>query len=623
MRVRDRMKQVSEVITTWRVDGEKLAVDVATQLLEDLNTPTSLGLYIALKHSDIESLVSHKVRPEDYLSANAFRDDYLAVSFLSKFPFKGREGVTRRKAVDNFLKAEELCRETNKRFTKSTRVGDFQNIHPAVHPVLHLMQLKIASILGDFNVEEWRQKCRFGPGATDVHHGIRATLYDKIGSTLSATADARPVATFMVNAMGSWVRSRRSLSPFDEGPYLPLEEGEVAIASGNTIAFVPKNAKTDRTIAIEPSLNVFLQLGVGRMIRSRLRRHGLDLDTQEPNQRMAFMGSRAFSGIATVDLSMASDTIARAVIYDLFPIQWVEVMDLIRSKYGTIDEPLYGEKKTFFYEKFSSMGNGFTFELESLLFYALAWAVTSHLGLSTEYVRAYGDDIVIPADAVELLTVMLGVLGFQVNADKTFKNGLFRESCGKDYYDGNDVRPFFLKEVPSDAQEIIRMANGLRRLAFRRNGNHNCDSRLRSAWVCAVRRLPKSVRDSVRGPLFNSDDFESGDDQTLGSGLAEASVSPYVRLSRSQRERGWDGVWYKYARVLVSAKHFRPKDANIAYQAWLYGLSRGRDSRELKTLSVGERVRLTPFQIPFRSLTASRLSTSGVSHGWVDAVDWA
>ncbi|DAD50787.1 TPA_asm: RNA-directed RNA polymerase [ssRNA phage SRR5466338_3] len=622
MRIRDRISQVSEVVKTWSVDGEKLAIDVASQLFEDLNTPTSLGLYMALQAGDIQTLVNHKIHPRNYISSSEFRDDYLAVSFLAKFPFKGNESSTRTQALLNFQEAEALCRSTNRRFTSATRVDDFRKIHPAVHPILHRMQQKIASILGDFDPEEWCRSCRFGPGATDLHKGIRATLYDKIGTGLSATADAIPVAEFIVNAMVPWVRSRRGLSPFDDGPYEPITKEEITLAPGNTVAFVPKNAKTDRAIAIEPSLNILLQLGLGQMIRRRLKRIGLDLDDQSANQKLAFLGSK-FGRIATIDLSMASDTIAGAVVADLLPIRWYHFLDLVRSKWGTLDdEQLMDGPQKFVWQKFSSMGNGFTFELESLLFYSLAWATTTYLGLSTEYVRAYGDDIVVPVEAVELLTVMLGVLGFKTNPNKTFSEGPFRESCGKDYYDGNDVRPFFLKEVPSDAQTIIRMANGLRRLAHCRNGYSSCDSKLRATWVRCIRRLPKSVFRTLRGPLYNLEDLSAGDDGTLGVGFSEAAVSPFFRLSRFERKRGWDGVWYRYARVLESAKHFRPKDVNLAYATWLYGLSRGRDSRELKTLSEGCFARLTPFEVPFRSLTTSKLSLHGVSRGWPDTLDW-
>lgn len=610
MRVSDRVKQLTRVIKTWSVDGDSVAFDTASQLYEVLDTPTSLGLFIALKARDFDTIVNHSVAPDSYLDARSFENDYLAVSFLSKYPFTGREKLTRSKAVESFLEAENLCRSTNKRFLSSKLCGD--KFTAPVHSILHGMQGKIASILGDFSFDEWHRNLRFGPGADTSHTGIRATVYDKISTKFSCTADSVAVALAAINSSQVWLRSIFGLSPFDDGPYRRLEVSDLDIVPGSKITFVPKNARTDRAIAIEPHLNIFLQLGIGAMIRSRLLRCGLNLNDQSANQRLARRGS-ILNHLATIDLTMASDTIARRLVQTLLPFQWFEMLDLVRSKSGRLPN----EEQSIYFEKFSSMGNGFTFELESLIFYALGWAVCTHLSLPTDELRVYGDDIVIPSQGTELLFQMLEVLGFKANVKKSFSDGPFRESCGKDYYNGIDVRPVFLKEKPSNAQSIIRMANGLRRLAHRRSGNFGCDRVLRRPWLSAIRRLPKSLSSHLMGPLFREDG--SSDDGTLGVSFEEATRSPLHRLSPLERGRGWDGVWYRYATVSTRAKLFVPKDIAAWYAAWLYGLGRGVESREIEESLSDRNVSIG---VPFRSLATSSVSANAVSNGWYGPVNW-
>jgi len=90
-------------------------------------------------------------------------------------------------------------------------------------------------------------------------------------------------------------------------------------------------------------------------------------------------------------------------------------------------------------EKFSSMGNGFTFPLETLIFWGLAASCCEN----NSDASVYGDDIVIPTDKYDLLVEVLQVCGFEVNVGKSYNTGLFRESCGKDYFSGIDVRPTY------------------------------------------------------------------------------------------------------------------------------------------------------------------------------------
>lgn len=104
------------------------------------------------------------------------------------------------------------------------------------------------------------------------------------------------------------------------------------------------------------------------------------------------------------------------------------------------------------------MGNGFTFELESLLFYAIT-RVVCRLSGKAGRISVYGDDIIAPAAVVPRLIRIFYWLGFRTNAKKTFWRGPFRESCGKHWYRGYDFSPFYIRRRVSTLPDLITLLN--------------------------------------------------------------------------------------------------------------------------------------------------------------------
>jgi len=177
---------------------------------------------------------------------------------------------------------------------------------------------------------------------------------------------------------------------------------------GNRFMTAPKDATKFRGIAVEPSINVFYQLAYGKVIRARLRRWGINLnDGQDIHRHLAGESSRR-GHLATLDLKNASDTISRNLVKLLLPHNWFSVLDSLRSK------------KTFFkgayhlLEKFSSMGNGFTFELETLIFLGLISAITGVDRIGDD-VFAFGDDLILPVSYSEDVIAMLAFCGLETN----------------------------------------------------------------------------------------------------------------------------------------------------------------------------------------------------------------
>lgn len=325
-------------------------------------------------------------------------------------------------AFDTFMKAEDLCLETNRRFR-----ANLPGVSSGVHSVLHCASRKIDCILGD--VPDYSElKFSFGPGASTSVKRARSNPRVKIEAPLTCSHEFIPHAKEFLAEFPGWTESKVSK---DRNLLLHTSHGK--------LQFVPKSSKTYRSIGVEPSLNGFGQQGIGKYIRHRLQRAGVDLTDQTRNQKLACQGS-IDNSLATVDMSSASDTIAYGMVLHLLPYDWFDFLDRFRT--GVVSY----KGKDIRLQKFSSMGNSYTFELESLIFYALAFGTCSHLGLSTKNVSVYGDDVIIPVEAMALFEEVLTVCGFIINMKKSFADGPFRESCGADYLDGIDIRPFYLKD---------------------------------------------------------------------------------------------------------------------------------------------------------------------------------
>ena len=511
-------------------DGSRLVKSVASDLFESINTPVSLKCEILLRYGQMEDLLRLAISPHEYNCPFKFRDDYQAVSFLKKVPFEV-PGIDRKAAArQKFDEAEKACLSTNERIRNF--ISQPSKASSVVLRGFSLAARKIDEVLGSFSSREWLFSCRFGPGSFNhpEQRGL-TSAYDKLQVSPSVTHDFADLGAILVQSSPPWARSVTDSEDDGFWPFVGVRD--LHLVPGNRVTFVPKTAVTDRSIAIEPLLNVYAQLGLGRMIRKRLRKVGIDLNSQSFNQEAARLGSIDGS-LATIDLSSASDTLAKALVHFLLgsgrsSLGWLPALDISRSKIGELDG------KSFVYEKFSSMGNGFTFELETLVFWALSASACEISGSDPERVLVYGDDIVVPVDAYDVLVELLTFAGFTLNQAKSFKSGAFRESCGKDYYGGLQVRPFFQKEVPQDLSGLFKMANGLKRVAHSRTGSLACDAVYKNAWLTVVDEIPVSIRRSVLVPAH------AGDTDGLVVDWDYACRSPFVFPHRGGWE-GWTGL---------------------------------------------------------------------------------
>lgn len=443
--------------------------------LSSLDCPHSLAIWLLYNNREHQQLVDLGFQPEWFNDSSGFRDAYTAHNFLSKADFFKLSVSKEAVAYAKFFEYEELCKHTNNRFRN---LSLDPNYHGSNVWLLNATIRKIDEILGDFDAEELVNASNWGPGVTTLLKGNHVSAVNKFHLENGITRD-------LYALVGEWF----PLAYPRWHEHLVSVNGDSCFnyQVGNTIVTVPKNSKTDRVIAVEPGLNLWFQKGCGTMIRRRLRRRGVNLSDQGVNQRLSKLGSVS-SDLATVDFSSASDSISRELVRELLPPRWFALLNACRTPLGVHD------KKIIRWEKFSSMGNGFTFELESLIFYAAALAVCDLEKSSTENVSVYGDDVIIPSSCFDLFSSFSMFLGFRVNQKKSYASGYFRESCGAHWFNGVDCKPIFLKERLSNVQSVYKLVNSVRLLAHRRNFHHGCDVKLLNTWRHLLSRIPKRFR---------------------------------------------------------------------------------------------------------------------------------
>lgn len=461
-------------------------------------------------------------------------------------------------ALASFASSERKCKRTNKRlrhyFTHPERID------PLMYQVMRLAQSISHDIFGSVSRLTFHKICErsgFGPGfnysSTDLEHRHR---YYKVGGPHAVTAAALPYVKVLLNYSPHWRDS------------LISEGGTFDVVGGNRVTTVPKTAITNRTIAIEPSLNVYIQKGVDSYLKERLRHHGVTLTNQVRNHPPARRGSTRPLYAATVDLSSASDLISTEIVRFLVPQDWYTLLDDLRSQEYTFDRGRVWHR----YEKFSSMGNAFTFPLESIIFYSIAKACTIISGSRLSVLRVYGDDIVIDPRAALLLYDALKFAGFTPNTEKSFIFGHFRETCGSDFLAGVDLRPVYVRRCPRNDQEIYNLYNRLLRHRLGFQFHNLCEYLYKLAGV----------------PLIGPPDLPRGKNFHRWYAGKSVEFDSYFHAPRSEGERfrRWDPHLHRsYWRLRVL--RFKPKKQDTTswnmqfwYLCFLTGVSsnKGVDS---------------------------------------------
>nr|WEU70940.1 MAG: RNA-dependent RNA polymerase [Hangzhou fiers-like virus 5] len=517
--------------------------DVALSYMEGLGSPCALSVAIMLRYGEFDQLSSKDVDPLQYNCSDAFFRDAAAVAFLKKADFLPLS-VSERKArtLAKWHEAEQSCFRANRRLSFLLS-GHPSSGCPAEAPIRNFFERVKRRIVNTIGSSCPPLSGRFGPGATLSDTSRKCSVLHKMSSKMTATFPA-------------WVHLR-SWSENGWARAWKTRQEEITEVRGNHYFQVPKTSRVDRPCCKEPSFNGFLQLGIGSVLRQRLKaRAGIDLDHgQEKHRRLARDGSRS-SRWSTLDLSSASDTICKTLVEVLLPPDWFELLSSVRSPLTLVNG------KWYLLEKFSSMGNGYTFELETLIFWALCATVLEDCGFDPVEVSVYGDDIIIPSGSERAVVAALRYCGFELNSKKSFASGYFRESCGGDFFNGAPVRGHYLKELPDEPQKLISLANGIRRTALALCPSRLCDSGLLRSWLRVLDRIPSHIR-SCRGP------------ESLGDVVIHDE--PEYWDTKPDPHHPWTFLIRVYAPTRYQRVRFERFDEEIQMAAAVYLLTTGVD----------------------------------------------
>lgn len=368
-----------------------------------------------------------------------------------------------KRAIEKFFDCNEACKDfvlEPKRLYDDLLINEVKGIlddwlHPDGVPL---------------GLADFAEVCSLGSGANIKSDDD--SFYTKLFDSPLSASDSSLYVLYRtaISRNPTWAQAEAARS---------ASHGEFLVGAGS-ITTVPKQFDIERTVITEPTLNMWFQRGLGLRLDSiLLKRTGISLTYQpDHNREMARLGSIDGS-FGTIDLSSASDRIALSLCEEILPLYFVRWLKLLRTK--RVRRPDGSERELYMV---SSMGNGFTFSLQTMIFASIVIACYRLLGikalkprnpkkipvnlpLADEITRidgsrpgnfgVFGDDIIVCREAYDYVVHALELFGFVVNTDKSFNTGDFRESCGSDYWRGSLVRGCYIKhlETPMDCYSAI------------------------------------------------------------------------------------------------------------------------------------------------------------------------
>lgn len=310
---------------------------------------------------------------------------------------------------------------------------------------LQLVADCVSSSFGDFHSEDPEDLPRHGPGVTaNLKAGVSKYQFMEWPSKLDAMFPYDRYATYDY-------AQTRSKSQVVKREY----------ESPSRLIAVPKTQKAPRLIAAEPNEHQWIQQLVWKQLESRLVKTPISscisFRDQRGNGELARQSSRD-GRFATIDLSSASDRLSCYAVERFFRanLTLLERLHACRTRWLTYRSDDIGF--TMKLKKFAAMGSACTFPVQTVCYAITAIAAVLHdrgirptlssIKRASSCVRVFGDDIIVDTKHSGTLIRMLTGMGLRVNDSKTFTEGNFRESCGVDAWDGYDVTPPYLLEIP-------------------------------------------------------------------------------------------------------------------------------------------------------------------------------
>ena len=248
----------------------------------------------------------------------------------------------------------------------------------------------------------------------------------------------------------------------------PVDHPDSLVQRGSRASSVYKDSSKRRFINIECLWNSVIQKMIGWSIRQCLL-HNAKIDLDDGQHYHRYLISK---GVSTLDESNASDSIVHAYLKEVlsFDRRLFKAISLTRSEFILMDE-FYPTQTGFFQKqklwnkviKTSSMGNGYTFEILSLILGAL---VRYHDNQGS----VYGDDIICRNECAADIVSDIRAAGFLVNEKKSFIAKPFRESCGAFFLEKRGYITCFDIKWCHSVHDVIKTVNKFGRIVEMNKG---------------------------------------------------------------------------------------------------------------------------------------------------------
>jgi hypothetical protein len=387
----------------------------------------------------------HVVRSKFWAFLQLFR-------FGKRLTFEGAD-VLNSKALDEFEETEKHNREMDSRdlwnsmYLSSTQITINEGTPKEIRGVVRVHNLNPVSYIDRLMRSWWSLSVRYDSSAEVFFHGA------------------------VQDACNCPLCKRRS-----EDRYLYYPSKGKTTVNEVTPMGVPKSHKASRIVSPE---KVESYSRAARMFKTYVWDYGecKRLRDQRWNMYLASLGA-ATGSLATVDLSHGSDYIRKTVIARVSKACYHKTITLMPQRY-------VGKRKTFPLSMFATGGNAMTFVNETEFYFCCAACASTlwYLSLSKDerkdlrvwdprtgrlrkvksledFVRCtvavYGDDVIIFYAVYPTLVDVLTHYGCAVNEDKTFSTGNYRESCGVEWFQEEQLDiVYWPRKVmnPSDKEE--------------------------------------------------------------------------------------------------------------------------------------------------------------------------
>lgn len=263
--------------------------------------------------------------------------------------------------------------------------------------------------------------------------------------------------------------------------------------SSAEVKLVPKDSRGPRIISCEPLDFQWIQQGIRRALYERVESHqasrfNVFFTNQQPNQLGALLGSKK-GNYATLDLKEASDRVSLELVRLLFPEWCLPFLEAARSETTRLPDG-----RVLKLRKYAPMGSALCFPVMALCIWSI---LSSHAPNkeTREGILVYGDDVIVPMHYASRAITALETFGLMVNRDKScYHNGLFRESCGMDAFNGVPVVPVRFRTVWSELPSGSHYASWI---AY-------ANELYRRGWHSTYRKLVDKML-AVYGPIPGKD----------------------------------------------------------------------------------------------------------------------